>query len=594
MSKRSPLIGRVWREYVSQHLGILIVAGVLMVLEGSMLGVLSYMVQPMFDRIFVDGDQSAIGSFSTIIFALFVARAFAGFGQRYLVVRVGLRVVTDIQKTLAGHLLTLDTQFFQRNAPGGLIERVRGDAQALQNAASQALMIVGRDSVRLLSLLAVALYIDWFWALLIFVGAPIFVFPLLALQRRIRRKSHSSRDASAVISTRLDEVFHGMLAIKVNGLEAHERGRFGIAVDRFLKVAQQAHMGQAGMPALIDLLSAVGFLFVLIYGGQQIVDGQKTVGEFMSFFTAMALLFDPMRRLSSVSGQIAAAYASLERLYGLLDERPSVTPDPSLPMQRLAVGDIVLRDVHFSYDAQPVLDGLSLTAEAGKTTALVGASGAGKSTVFNLLTRLIEPQSGQVTIGGTDIMSINLASLRQHFAIVSQDAALFDESIRQNIRLGKLDASDAEIDAAAERATVRAFALDLAEGLDAPAGPRGANLSGGQRQRVAIARAMLRDAPVLLLDEPTSALDAKSEALIQTALDRLSEGRTTLVIAHRLATIRNADKIVVMDRGRVVEEGDHDSLLAAGGLYAQLHDLQFKEAGDKAQATEPRGVSTSA
>ncbi len=586
MSNSKDLLRRVWRGYVSKHLPILGIAAIFMLVEGSILGVLSYMVQPMFDRILVAGENAAIGFFAITIFCLFVTRAFAGFGQRYLVVLVGLKVVTDLQKDLAGHLLTLDTQFFQRNPPGGLIERVRGDAQALQGAASQALMIIGRDSVRLLSLLAVALWIDWIWALLIFVGAPIFVLPLLALQRRIRRKTYSSRDASAGISTRLDEVFHGMLAIKVNGLEAHERSRFGVAVDKFLKVSRQAQMGQAGMPALIDMLSAVGFLFVLIYGGQQIVDGQKTVGEFMSFFTAMALLFDPMRRLSSVSGQIQAALASLERLYALMDEQPRVTPDLSIPPRTLTGGDIVLRDVHFSYDDQPVLDGLSLTAPEGKTTALVGASGAGKSTVFNLLTRLIEPQQGQVTIGGTDIMGLNMGSLRQHFAIVSQDAALFDESLRQNIRLGRLDAEDALIEAAAERAMVSDFAQGLPGGLDAPAGPRGANLSGGQRQRVAIARAMLRDAPVLLLDEPTSALDAKSEQVIQMALDRLSQGRTTLVIAHRLATIRNADKIIVMDKGRVVEEGRHDDLLAANGFYAQLYELQFRDGQEPVEAAQ--------
>ncbi|WP_233416862.1 ABC transporter ATP-binding protein, partial [Halovulum marinum] len=279
----------------------------------------------------------------------------------------------------------------------------------------------------------------------------------------------------------------------------------------------------------------------------------------------------------NVSGQLNAALASLERLYQLFDARPRVPPRPAAAPAAAPVpaGDIAFRDVRLSYDGQPVLRGLDFTARRGRTTALVGASGAGKSTVFNLLTRLIEPDAGSITIGGADIAALDLAALRGHFALVAQDAALFDETIRQNIALGRLDATDAQIEAAADRATVAEFADRLPQGLDSPAGPRGANLSGGQRQRVAIARAMLRDAPVLLLDEPTSALDARAEAKIQQALERLAEGRTTLVIAHRLATIRGADHIVVLDQGRVAEQGRHDELLDRGGLYTQLHRLQI-------------------
>ncbi|MEM9794720.1 MAG: ABC transporter ATP-binding protein, partial [Pseudomonadota bacterium] len=451
------LIMRVWRDYVAKHIPVLGFALLLMTIEGAMLGLLSFMVRPMFDQVFVGGDRGAVGLIAGVVFALFAARAVAGFGQRYLVVRTGLQVVTDLQKSLTTHLLSLDTQFFQFNAPGGLIERVRGDAQALQGAASQALMTLGRDTVSLISLLTVAIWIDWIWALLVFAGVPLVVFPLLVLQRRIRRTTRRAREASSGISTRLDEIFHGMLAIKVNTLEQHETRRFGKSVDTYLDAERSAQIGQAALPALIDLLAALGFLCVLIYGGHQIIDGQKTVGEFMSFFTAMALIFDPLRKLSNVSGQIQAALASLERLYGLFDARPVVQDHPA-PTGRLAPGDLVLRDVTVGYDEEPVLRGLSLTAKAGQTTALVGASGAGKSTVFNVLTRLIDPHSGQVTIGGTPIDTVDLATLRGHFGVVSQDAALFDETIRENIRLGRLSASDAEIDAAANRATVTDFA----------------------------------------------------------------------------------------------------------------------------------------
>ncbi len=573
------LLSRLWRDYLWAHRGWLLLALVLMTVEGAALGALSYLVRPMFDQVFVAGDEGAVGLIAGAVFAVFLARAGAGFVQRSIVVTTGLKVITAIQRNLAAHLLTLDLGFFLANAPGGLIERVRGDAQALQRTASGALMTLGRDLTGLISLLAVALWIDWQWALLVFAGVPVLVLPLIALQRRIRGRSRNAREASAVISTRLDEIFHGMMAVKVNALEAHERGRFARAVDRFYHAQRDTEVGQAALPALIDLLAAVGFLVVLLVGGGQIVAGEKTVGEFMSFFTAIALVFDPLRRLSMVSGQIQAALASLERLYSLFDARPRIPAAPAGARPAPApAGDIAFRDVHFAYDDQPVLRGLSFTAEEGRTTALVGPSGAGKSTVFNLLARLIEPQSGCITLGGTDIAEVAPASLRAGLALVSQDAALFDEPIRENIRLGRLDASDAEVEEAARRASVTEFAAALPGGLDAPAGPRGATLSGGQRQRVAIARAMLRDAPILLLDEPTSALDARSEGMIQAALADLSRGRTTLVIAHRLSTIRDADRILVLEGGRLLDQGRHEELLARGGLYAQLHALQAADA----------------
>ncbi len=571
------LLGRLWHDYVKHHMKVLAFAVVMMMLEGSVLGALSYLVAPMFDQVLIAKDRGAMFWIGALVFGLFSMRAITGFIQRILVVRIGLRVVNDLQKDLLAHLLSLDTSFFQHHSPGILIERVRGDAQTLQNIAASTLMSLGRDSVSLISLIGVALYYDWKLTLIAFLGVPLLVYPMSLTQKRIRGNTRVSRQASAQISNRLDEVFHGVHAIKVNRLEDHERTRFRDEVDGFLNLQMRAEIGQSALPALIDILAAAGFLGVLVYGGSEIIDGDKSPGEFLSFFAAVGLVFDPLRRLSAVSGRFQSALASLERLYGLFDARPDIT-DP-VPAQVKAAPDdtaIALRDVHFRYDDAPVLRGLSFTAEAGKTTALVGHSGAGKSTVFHLLTRLIDPQSGEVSIGGVPVSSMTLADLRGFFSVVSQEAALFDETIRYNFRLGKLDATDAQIDAVAERAFVTDFARDQPEGLDTRVGPRGGSLSGGQRQRIVIGRAMLRDAPILLLDEPTSALDASAEATIQKALSRLSQDRTTLVIAHRLATIRDADKIVVMDKGMVVDEGRHEELLSRGGLYADLYNLQFR------------------
>ena len=567
----------LWRDYFRRHLGWVLLAFILMAIEGAMLGVLSYMVGPMFDQVFVAGQKAAVYWVAAAIFAIFVARALSGFGQRVIMAAVGQWATAAMQTELVRHMMRLDSVFFQDNAPGALIERVRGDTLAVQVAWSAIFTSLGRDVISLVTLLAVAVSIDWLWTLIAIAGIPVLVIPVAILQRLIHSAARHARQTAASISTRLDEIFHGVNPIKLNNLEDHQDARFGKTVNAYVKAQIKSEAGQAGVPAMMDVVAGIGFLGVLIYGGFQIIDGAKTIGEFMSFFTAMALIFEPLRRLGNISGLWQAALASLERLYAIFEEKPGILSpvNPIAAPARGTEGDVALQNVRFAYGNQPVLDGLSFTAKAGETTALVGASGAGKSTVFNVLTRLVEPASGSVTIGGVGVNTIALADLRGLFSVVTQDAALFDESLRENIMLGRPEASDADFKAACDAAHVSDFLRETPLGISSQAGPRGSNLSGGQRQRVAIARAILRNAPILLLDEPTSALDAQSEAAVQEALDGLSQGRTTLVIAHRLATIMHADKIVVLDKGRVVDEGTHAELLARGGLYAGLYQLQF-------------------
>jgi len=566
------LLGRLWREHVLKFIPLLLVAVAFMTIEGAALGGFAYMIGPLFDDLFAAGSMEGVAWVAFVIAGLFVMRAVSGFIQRLIIVNIGLRVTTELQSRLVGHLLGLDLRYFQDNAPGSLIERVRGDTLALQGLAASAVMSLGRDTITLISLLAVMIYTDWQWTFLALMGLPVLIIPILGLQRFIRDTAKSSREAAARLSTQLDEMFHGIQSIKLNRLEDHEDARFGAEVRKFLRYAMRSQIGQAANPAMIDVIAAAGFVAVLYFGGAQIIDGEKTVGEFMSFFTALGLLFEPLRRLSGIAGQVQAALASLDRLYAVLESQPTIQP-PAIA-RPIKPGAITFDDVSFAYGDAPVLRGLSFTAEEGKTTALVGPSGAGKTTVFGLLTRLIDPQSGQVVIDDVPVDEADLDDLRTTIAVVGQETALFDDTIGQNIRLGRLGASDADLRKAAVDASVSDFADRLPEGLQSLVGPRGSALSGGQRQRVAIARAMLKAAPILLLDEPTSALDARSEQLVQEALARLAKGRTTLVIAHRLSTIRDADKIIVLDQGRVVEQGTHDSLLAAGGAYARLHELQ--------------------
>ena len=572
------LIGWLWRTYLKPQWPWLILAVLFMAVQGAMLGAISYIVRPMFDNVFVAGDRDAVYWIAAAVAVIFVVRATAGFAQRLLTQGVGLRVVTTMQRDLVAHLLTLDSAYFRDNPPGTLIERVRGDTSAANMIWGVILSAGGRELVGLIALLAVAISIDPIWTLVAVAGVPLLLGPVLALQRYVRRKTLRAREAAGRLSTRLDEIFHGMDTIKLNTAERRENRRFGETTEVYLKQEMKSRTAQAGIPMLTDYVAAIGFAGVIVYGGAQIIDGHKTLGEFMSFFTAMGLLFEPLRNVANVTGAWQSARANLERIQDVFRASPTIlSPDaPARLAMDPAEADVVFDGVVVRYGGEAALDGTTFTAKAGETTALVGASGAGKSTIFNTLTRLIDPSEGEVRIGGVSSRDLALEDLRALFSVVTQDAPMFDESLRDNIILNTRHVSDEDVLDALEAANLKDFVEGLPAGLETPAGPRGSALSGGQRQRVAIARALLRNAPILLLDEATSALDAESEVKIQEALDSLSEGRTTLVIAHRLSTVRAADTIVVMDRGRVVDEGTHEELLARGGVYAKLHALQFE------------------
>lgn len=579
MSSGRAVAGWLWRGYMRPYRLALAGAVALMVLEGAMLGALSWLIRPMFDDVFTAGRRDAVIWVGLAIAAVFVTRALAAFGHKVLSVWIGQRVSAHLQRDMLAHMLRLDSAWFQTNPPGALIERMRGDSVQVTNIWDVVLATLARDAVSLIALLGVAVSIDWLWTLIAIAAAPLLMLPIGWLQRGVRRTTTRARDLAGHISTRLDEAFHGVNTIKLTGTEAREEQRIGEEIDGYARAYLGAQTGQAGIVALIDVVAAIGFFGVLTYGGFQIIAGEKSVGEFMSFFTALALLFEPLRRLGNVSGAWAAALASLERLHAIFEARPTIL-SPARPAnlpEDAGSADLVFRDVNFAYGSEPVLRGLSFTAKAGQTTALVGPSGAGKTTVFHLLTRLADVQSGSVSVGGIEVSDLALADLRRLFSVVSQETLLFDESLRDNVVMGEREVEPQALDHALEAAHVSDFLPRTPHGLDSPAGPRGSNLSGGQRQRVAIARAILRNAPLLLLDEATSALDAQSEKLVQGALERLARNRTTLVIAHRLATIREADKIVVMQAGRVVDEGSHDALIARGGLYGELYRLQFSD-----------------
>lgn len=572
------LFGRFWRDYLRPHIPLLALAFVVMLIEGSTLGLLSYMLEPLFDQVFQPGGSGGLIWVGGAILALFVVRAATSIIGRRLTSQVNLQSAGDMQTTLVRHMLTLDTSFFQTNPPGSLIERVQGDTLASTTATIMVFSGVSRDLVSLIGLFVVALMIDPLWTAAALIGAPLLLLPTFFVRRYLYRKVILSREQAGLRATRLDEIFHGIQAVKLNRMETYQSHRFQRIIETIVRAEVKAATARAAMPALVDVITGIGFFAVLMLGGSEVAEGKRTVGEFMSFFTAMALTFQPIRRLSDLAGLWQVGRGSLVRIFSIFDtESKSTRPAQSRSKPAPGAPEIRFEAVTFGYPDRPVLNGLTFTAEAGKVTALVGRSGAGKSTVFQLIAALVEPQAGRILIGGVDVRDLSLSDQRILLATVLQDSALFDETLHENLILGRTGLEPARIERALADAEVASFVDALPLGLETPAGTRGSALSGGQRQRIAIARALLADAPVLLLDEATSALDTRTEAAVTEALARAQSGRTTLVIAHRLSTVMGADKIIVLDQGRLVEEGTHDSLMARKGLYAQLHEAQLRD-----------------
>ena len=578
-SNQLQLIGWLWHGYLKRHIWVLGLIIVLMMIEGSMIGGLAWMMQPLFDGVFTGGSLVQLWTIGLIVFGLFLARGILSIAHRVMMTRIARFSIADLQNDLLAHLLRLDMNFFTLNAPGYLIERVQGDVQSIASIWGLIVRGAARDLIGLLSLVIVMISIDWKWAAIALLGTPLLVGPSLIAQRYTRKQASKARDVAANMATRLDEAFHGIGTIKLNSLESYYSQRYEALTKNQIRVEVKTLFGTAVLPSLVDIMSGIGFAGVIIYGGYEIINGTKSVGQFMAFFSALGLAFEPLRRLAGIAGLLNAATVSIQRMRDILDQKPSLL-GPKIPQEFSSIGDIAFKNVNLSFGKTTVLDNVSFVAAAGKTTALVGASGAGKTTIFNTLTRLFAHTSGDITISGVSNSEVDPMVLRSQISVVSQDSLLFDETLRENLTLGRDDIEEAELQRVLDMAHVSEFLSKLPKGLDSEVGPRGSSLSGGQRQRVAIARALLRNTQILLLDEATSALDSNSEKLVQKALDGLAQNRTTLVIAHRLSTIIAADQIIVMDKGRILETGTHAKLLAASGAYADLCRNQFGSTDD--------------
>ena len=551
---------------------------VFMAIQGSMLGVLSYLIGPMFDTVFLESDRSALVWLGLGVFAVFTIRGIAGFIQRWITARVGEWVKFNLRMDLMRQVLQLDYSFFSEHEPGGLLERILVDSEEVKTVWSALLAPAIRDSIALASLLFVTIRIDWFWTLIAIAGIPLLFTPVRTMQVLTGRAARVAKLTATDIMSLLDEVFHGVLVIKLFGLERDQFGKVRETCVKNQKAVVKTEVGQAGTPAMVDIAAGIGFFGMLFIAGNEVIDGDKTIGQFMSFFTAVVLIFDPLKRLGHVTTAWARVKVPMGRVRAVFDMKPMIVSPSKEMVVNPDAGEAVLKfdRVDFDFgDHVPVLSKFSAELSPRKTTALVGFSGAGKSTLINLLTRIFEVKSGNILIAGKDIRTFAVEELRGLFGVVPQEPGIFDLTVRENVMLGNPEAGQKEFDRAISAALVDQMAANLKEGLDSRCGPRGSNLSGGQRQRVALARALLRGTRILLLDESTSALDARTERRIHENLAEHYKDRTTIIVAHRLATIRNADSIIVLHKGEVAEQGTHDDLMDLNGIYSSLYKLQM-------------------
>ena len=573
---RKPVADRLARDAVAPYAGQFLAAGVCMVLVAISTAALAYLMDPVVNRVFVERNADLLWAVGGAVFACFAVKGVAAYLQTVLMMKAGQTILTDLQNRLFAHVLTMDLAFFAANKTGALISRLTTDINAMRQAVSTAITGFGRELLSLIFLIGVMFYQDWLLATIAFVAFPPAVIGVTGLGRKLRRVTADTQEQTGAFMTLIEQSLVGIRVVKAYGLEAYEASRAGQLTRNLRQMILGAERIKAVASPLMETLGGVAVTVVIVYGGWRVISGATSAGAFFSFITALLMAYRPMKALANANAQIQEGLAGAERLFAVLDIQPKVSERANAAAIANAAGDIRFDQVSFSYGGlAPAVDGLTFTAAAGKTTALVGPSGAGKSTIFNLLMRFYDPASGAVTIGGQDVASMTVASLRKAVAFVGQDVVLFDDTVSANIRYGRPDADDAAIEAAARSAGAHDFIMALPHGYATLVGEQGQALSGGQRQRIAIARAVLRNAPILLLDEATSALDTETERQVQAALSNLMVGRTTLVIAHRLSTVARADRICVVDKGRVVEEGAHSELLARGGLYKRLHDLQF-------------------
>lgn len=566
-------------SYLYQYRVRLVVACLCAVGVAGMSGLYAWLVQPVLDGIFIAKDQLLLMVLPLVILGAATLKGLFAYGQSYLMSYVGNRVVAEVRQQLFGHFLRMSLPFHQKHSSGRLVARVINDVNEMANAIPNVIRDLFQQGLTLLVLTGVAFYQNWRLATALLVVMPVSTYAIVKIGKRLRKLAVRGQESMGDMASTLKEAFAGIRIVKAYGAEHVEQQRFAMGNTAYLRaVIKSAQLAALASP-LLEVIGIGGIAFIVWYGGFSVIDGQMKPGEFFSFLAAMFMAYAPLKKLASANALVQRAIAGANRVFEMLDTEHEFVRDHGLVALPAISRSLEFQNVSFRYEGsdEPSIEHIDLTVEFGEVIALVGKSGSGKSTLMSLVPRFYDPSEGRILVDGWDIRDVALTSLRAQIAIVSQETVLFDETVRANIAYGRPEASDQEIIQAAKAGYAWEFIEELSNGLDTLIGENGVTLSGGQRQRLAIARAILRNPPLLILDEATSALDTESERKVQAALAELMKNRTTLVVAHRLSTVQHADRIVVLDEGRVVEAGLHHELLRRNGVYTRLHQTQFHD-----------------
>ncbi len=569
------VVRRLFTENIGAHVPNYVAATVLMAMTAAATGASAWIMKDIVNSIFVSRRGELLLPIALAVVVIFLVKGVAAYGSSVIMSRIGARIVADLKKRIVARLLRQGMAFYDVNPTGELTTRLNQYASAAREVMNTLVSAGARDVLSLVALVAVMIGQDPILALMTMLIGPPAIFGASQIVRRTRALARTQIKAMSQIVQLLNESLRGARVVKTFGLERDRQRTIDGAIDEVEAHSLAMSRLNAITSPLMETLGGVGIAAIVGYGGWRVIAGSSDAGAFFSFITAFLMAYEPAKRLIRLNVQLKKQIVGVRMLYELLDEPLAMADRPGAIDLPSARGDIVFEDVAFAYRGASALHGVTLNIHDGEMMAIVGQSGAGKSTLFNLLSRFYDADGGRILIAGHDIRDLTIRSLRASMAVVTQDPFLFSGSIRDNVMMGRLDATEEQFLQAVRAARVDEFADAAARGYDTEVGEHGARLSGGQRQRVAIARAMLKDAPILLLDEATSALDTRSEALVQSAIDRLQRGRTSIVIAHRLSTVRNADRVAVMSAGRVIEVGTHAELLASSGEFKALYDLQF-------------------
>lgn len=562
-------------QFLKPYKPKLIIAMVSMVLVSAFGSAQAYIVKPLLDEIFFNKNEEMLNLLPFVLTAVFLLKGVFYYTYTFTLDTIGQSIIRDMREKIFAHIHSLPISFFHHTPTGELIARVVNDATLIQMAVSRAIVGILKDLLQVFGLLFVIFYLNWQLALISLVFMPMAVVPVFHFGKKFRKLSITNQQTVARISNILHETITGHRIVKAFGMEKYETAKFSKTINELFRIIVKDISINSLQHPLMELLGGVIIAGIIWYGGHQVLSGQSTPGTFIAFLTTLIMIYDPIKGVSNINSPIQQGLAAADRIFGLLDIKAEIKDRPNAITLPSFHDRIHFNNVSFSYDGKnPVLTDINITAKAGEIIALVGTSGGGKSTLANLLPRFFEVSQGQILIDGHDIRDVTMKSLREQMAIVTQQTILFNDTVRNNIAYGDPSRPDEEIAAAAKAAHALDFICDLPDGFDTMIGESGARLSGGQQQRISIARALLKDAPILILDEATSALDTESEREVQKALENLMKDRTTFVIAHRLSTITHADRILVLQEGKIAEEGSHDELMAKGGIYTTLKSMQ--------------------